>query len=43
MESLHPRIRLLWIAQWAIAVVVLGAIIAVVSRLFVDVPPSLSG
>ncbi|TYT60918.1 PH domain-containing protein [Natrialba swarupiae] len=38
MESLHPRIRLLWIAQWAIAVVVLGAIIAVVSRLFVDVP-----
>ncbi|MWV41141.1 PH domain-containing protein [Natrialba sp. INN-245] len=38
MESLHPRIRLLWIAQWAIAVVVIGAIIAVVSRLFVDVP-----
>ncbi|MEY7849916.1 PH domain-containing protein [Natrarchaeobius sp. A-rgal3] len=38
MESLHPRIRLLWIAQWVITVVVVGVVIAAVDRLFVDVP-----
>ncbi|WP_440765087.1 PH domain-containing protein [Natronorubrum sp. DTA7] len=38
MESLHPRIRLLWIAQGAITAVVLGVVLALVDRWITDVP-----
>ena len=38
MESLHSRIRLLWIAQWAIVAVVLGVVLAAVDRWATDVP-----
>ncbi|RQG97593.1 PH domain-containing protein [Natrarchaeobius oligotrophus] len=43
MESLHPRIRVLWIGQWAITAIVLGTIALVADRLFVDVPTALQG
>ena len=45
MESLHPRIRLLWIALAAIAAVGLGVAIAVVDQWldFVDVPTVVHG
>ncbi|WP_254764012.1 PH domain-containing protein [Natrinema marinum] len=32
MESLHPRIRLLWIARGAIAAVILGVVLAAVDQ-----------
>ncbi|WP_436343624.1 PH domain-containing protein [Natronorubrum sp. FCH18a] len=38
MESLHPRIRLLWIAQGAIAAIVLGVVLALVDRWLTGVP-----
>ncbi|ELY38317.1 PH domain-containing protein [Natronorubrum tibetense] len=38
MESLHPRIRLLWIAQGAITAVVLGVVLALVDQWITDVP-----
>lgn len=38
MESLHPRIRLLWIAQGAIAAIVLGVALAAVDRWLTGVP-----
>ncbi|WP_121742975.1 PH domain-containing protein [Natronorubrum halophilum] len=38
MESLHSRIRLLWIAQGAITAIVLGVILAAVDRWLTDVP-----
>ncbi|SFS57151.1 PH domain-containing protein [Halostagnicola kamekurae] len=40
MESLHSRIRLLWIAQGAIVVAVLGAVLVGVDRVIpaIDVP-----
>ncbi|SIR84066.1 PH domain-containing protein [Natronorubrum thiooxidans] len=38
MESLHPRIRLLWIASWAIGAIVLGVVLAAVDRWLTDVP-----
>ena len=38
MESLHPRIRLLWIAQGAITAVVLGVVLALVDQWIADVP-----
>ena len=38
MESLHPRIRLLWIAQGAITAVVLGVVLALIDRWITDVP-----
>ncbi|MDG5820615.1 MULTISPECIES: PH domain-containing protein [Natronococcus] len=38
MESLHPRIRLLWIAQTAILAAVLGAVLVAVDRWLVPVP-----
>lgn len=40
MESLHPRVRLLWIARAAIAAVVLGVALAAADRLVADVPTS---
>lgn len=40
MESLHPRIRLLWIGQWLVAAIVLGVVLAGVDRLLRDVPTS---
>ncbi|MFP8954976.1 PH domain-containing protein [Natrialbaceae archaeon A-arb3/5] len=43
MESLHPRIRLLWIAQWAIAVLVVGVALAAVDQWVVTLPMSLQG
>ncbi|RQG97001.1 PH domain-containing protein [Natrarchaeobius chitinivorans] len=41
MESLHPRIRLLWIGQGVITAAVLGAIVVAVDRLLLDVPTTL--
>ncbi|WP_436343622.1 PH domain-containing protein [Natronorubrum sp. FCH18a] len=38
MEPLHPRIRLLWIAQGAIAAIVLGVVLALVDRWLTGVP-----
>lgn len=38
MEALHPRIRLLWIAQGAIAAIVLGVVLAAVDQWLIDVP-----
>ncbi|AGB37511.1 PH domain-containing protein [Natronococcus occultus] len=38
MESLHPRIRLLWIAQTAILAAVFGAVLAAVDRWITPVP-----
>ncbi|MXV64377.1 PH domain-containing protein [Natronorubrum sp. JWXQ-INN-674] len=38
MESLHPRIRLLWIAQGAITAIVLGVVLAGVDQWLADVP-----
>ena len=38
MESLHPRIRLLWIAQMAIGALVFGVVLAAVDQWFIDVP-----
>ncbi|ELY42368.1 PH domain-containing protein [Natronorubrum sulfidifaciens] len=38
MEALHPRIRLLWIASWAIGALVLAVGLAAVDQWFVDVP-----
>ncbi|WP_255170765.1 PH domain-containing protein [Natrononativus amylolyticus] len=38
MESLHPRIRLLWIAQAVLAAVVLGVVLAALDRWVVAVP-----
>ncbi|ELZ16713.1 membrane-flanked domain-containing protein [Haloterrigena salina JCM 13891] len=38
MESLHPRVRLLWIAQEALAAIALGVGLAAVDRWLVDVP-----
>ncbi|WP_137290221.1 PH domain-containing protein [Natronorubrum halophilum] len=38
MESLHSRIRLLWIAQGAITAIVLGIVLAAVDRWLTDVP-----
>ncbi|SEW32407.1 PH domain-containing protein [Natrinema salifodinae] len=40
MESLHPRIRLLWIARGALAAVVFGVGLAAVERWLVAVPTS---
>ncbi len=46
MESLHPRIRLLWIARGAVVAIVLGVVLAVADRFAevgqwrVDVPMS---
>ncbi|QSW98838.1 PH domain-containing protein [Haloterrigena alkaliphila] len=38
MESLHPRIRLLWIAKGAIASIVLGLLLVAVDRWLITVP-----
>ncbi|WP_408958669.1 PH domain-containing protein [Natrinema sp. 74] len=38
MESLHPRIRLLWIARGALAAIVLGVVLAAVDQWQVAVP-----
>lgn len=38
MESLHPRIRLLWIAQWVILAIVLGVALAAIDQFVVEVP-----
>ncbi|MCU4753360.1 PH domain-containing protein [Halobacteria archaeon AArc-curdl1] len=38
MEALHPRIRILWIAQRAITALVLGLVIAAVDRWVIAVP-----
>ncbi|MFC4541692.1 PH domain-containing protein [Halosolutus amylolyticus] len=38
MESLHPRIRLLWIAQAAIVAIAVGAVLAAVDRWLTAVP-----
>ncbi|MFC4437619.1 MULTISPECIES: PH domain-containing protein [Natrialbaceae] len=38
MESLHPRIRILWIAQAAIMAIVLGAVLGAVDRWITSVP-----
>ncbi|WP_306058114.1 PH domain-containing protein [Natronococcus wangiae] len=38
MESLHPRIRILWIAQTAIVAIVLGAVLGAVDRWIASVP-----
>ncbi|WP_049923264.1 PH domain-containing protein [Halopiger djelfimassiliensis] len=45
MESLHPRIRLLWVAQAAIVAIVLGVAIAAVDQWldFVTVPTAVQG
>ncbi|OVE86333.1 PH domain-containing protein [Natronolimnobius baerhuensis] len=43
MESLHPRIRFLWIAQGVIMAVVLGVALVVADQLFVDVPTAIIG
>ncbi|WP_226482917.1 PH domain-containing protein [Natrinema amylolyticum] len=39
MESLHPRIRLLWIARGALAAVVLAVALAALDQWLVAVPP----
>ena len=39
MNSLHPRVRLLWSVQAAISAVVLGAIAWGIDRIVVDLPP----
>ncbi|MDQ2052277.1 PH domain-containing protein [Natronolimnohabitans sp. A-GB9] len=41
MEALHPRIRLLWIAQAAITAIVLGVVLAAVDQWVVDVPTAI--
>ncbi|MFP9193518.1 PH domain-containing protein [Natronosalvus vescus] len=38
MESLHPRIRVLWIAQWILTAIILGIVIAAVDQWIVTVP-----
>ncbi len=38
MESLHPRIRLLWIAQAAIGALVVGIVLAAVDRWLTSIP-----
>ncbi|MFP8891569.1 PH domain-containing protein [Natrialbaceae archaeon A-CW2] len=38
MESLHPRIRLVWVAQWALTAIILGVVIAAVDRWIVEIP-----
>ncbi len=38
MESLHPRIRLLWIAQAAIGAIVVGLLLAAIDRWLTSVP-----
>ncbi|ELZ01268.1 PH domain-containing protein [Natrialba asiatica] len=38
MESLHTRIRLLWIVEVTIGAVVLGIVLAAVNSLFISVP-----
>lgn len=38
MESLHPRIRLVWVAQWIITAIMLGLVIAAVDQWIVPVP-----
>ncbi|WP_222919030.1 PH domain-containing protein [Natrinema sp. SYSU A 869] len=43
MESLHPRIRLLWIARGALAVVVLAIALAALNQWVVTVPPAAIG
>jgi membrane protein YdbS with pleckstrin-like domain len=39
VNSLHPRVRLLWSVQAAISAVVLGAIAWGIDRIVVDLPP----
>lgn len=43
MESLHPRIRFLWIAQGVIMAVVLGVALAAADQFFVDIPTAAIG
>ncbi|ELZ17612.1 PH domain-containing protein [Natrinema limicola] len=44
METLHPRIRLLWIARGALAAVVLGVVLVAVNQLQFSVPlPAIGG
>ncbi len=38
MESLHPRVRLLWTGRAALSGLVLAALVVVADRLFVSVP-----
>ena len=38
MESLHPRIRFLWVAQTAIMAIVLGAVFVAIDRWITPVP-----
>ncbi|MFP8956228.1 PH domain-containing protein [Natrialbaceae archaeon A-CW3] len=38
MESLHPRIRVLWIAQWILTAILIGIVIAAVDQWIVTVP-----
>ncbi len=44
MESLHPRIRLVWIAQWILTAAVIGVVIAAVDQWLVTIPtPAIVG
>ena len=43
MESLHPRIRLLWIAQGALAALALGLVLGAIDRWLTDVPTAAIG
>ncbi len=38
MESLHPRIRLVWVAQWILTAVILGVVVAAVDQWIVPIP-----
>lgn len=38
MESLHPRIRILWVAQMAIMAIVLGVVFVAIDRWITPVP-----
>ncbi|ELY97059.1 MULTISPECIES: PH domain-containing protein [Natrialba] len=38
MESLHPRIRLLWIAQAAILAIILGIVLAAIDPWLLEIP-----
>ena len=38
MESLHPRIRLVWVAQWALTAIILGIVVAAVDQWIVEIP-----
>ncbi|WP_276271865.1 PH domain-containing protein [Haloarcula litorea] len=38
MESLHPRVRLLWAGRWAISATVLAAIVGFLVNRFLDAP-----